>query len=229
MLPFKLLVAAVTTAAVVVIEPIVGATQARPNPARDDAVLVVDGVVREVFSSRTSRPARLDCPDRGEAVRGRSLAANGFASACARARRHGLRARVAARDRARGLQGSGDAPPADRDATALAVPAERAQVRAFLGPRSSGGWEGCGAPWFDMTSRELAEPTPADPPPGAADCALGLPGNMPQTAPDSTAAGKSALHALGLTCEGTTVQGKSVVRVSSVEPGGPSGARPRTR
>ena len=137
---------------------------------------MVDGVVREVFTS--ARRDRVDWivqieVKRSEAVRSPRMVSRVPMPApgdvvYVHTSQPG--------NRTLGLQGSGGARPPDRDAAALAVPAERAQVRAFLGPRTSGGWEGVGAPWFDLTSREPAESTPADPPPSATERRAGPPG-----------------------------------------------------
>ena len=86
-----------------------------------------------------------------------------------------------------------------------------------------------GKPWFDLTSRELADAGAADPPPVYADKAPGPFGPNPIPGSDATRPGKMALSALGLTCEATTIQGKFVARVSSVEPGEPHSAGARAR
>src|SRR5262249_19142405 len=100
-------------------------------------------------------------------------------------------------------------------------PLERSQVRVFLAPRSGGGWEGTGSPWFKLTSNDPVESGAVDSPPAGSNRAPGSVGR-PMPGPDPTRTGKSALAAIGLTGEAKTIQGRFVVRVSSVEPGGPS-------
>lgn len=88
------------------------------------------------------------------------------------------------------------------------IPTERAQVRAFLSPRSTGGWEGVVGPWFELTSDRPAVSTSADPAPVA----------VVGTTSEKPAAGPS----LGMTFEPMKVQDKLVLRVTSVERGGPA-------
>jgi serine protease Do len=196
--------------------------QDRANPTRDDAVLVVDGVVREVFSS--ARRDRVDLivqieVKRSEAVRSPRVASRVPMPA------PGDMVYVHTSQRpnaALGLQGS-DAPQATaRDAVAVTVPAERSQLRVFLAPRPSGGWEGTGNPWFELTSREMAEAAAADPSPPAIEKAPGELGPRPIKKPGSAGGGKTAVVSLGLTGEAMNAQGRFVLRVSSVEPSGPS-------
>jgi serine protease Do len=212
----------VMVAALILIEPVIGAAQDRANPTRDDAVLVVDGVVREVFQS--PRRGRVDFIVQVEVKRSEAIRAPRTASRVP-VPAPGDLVYVHASQRhnaALGLGGSGTGQPLPRDSSAATVPAERSQVRVFLAPRASGGWEGAGSPWFDLTSRELADAGASDPPPVATERPPELPGPRRVPTPDSSPAGRSALVALGLTGEAMTVQGKFVVRVSSVEPSGPS-------
>jgi serine protease Do len=196
--------------------------QDRANPARDDAVLVVDGVVREVFSS--ARRDRVDSiiqieVKRSEAVRSPRIASRVPVPAPGDMVYVHTSQRPSA---ALGLQGQDAPQTTQREAVALAAPAERSQVRVYLAARSSGGWEGAGSPWFELTSRELAEAAPADPSPPAIERAPGELGPRPVPKPGSTGAARSALISLGLTGEGMNAQGKFVLRVLSVEPNGPS-------
>ncbi len=218
----KLHAAVVTFAAVVLGVRIAEARQVRANATRDDAVLVVDGVVREVFQSR--RRDRVDVVvqvevKRSEAVRSPRTAARVAMPAPGDMVYVHTASR---RDGTLGLQGAGRGEPPPRDAAADSFPPERSQVRVFLAPRPTGGWEGAGSPWFDQTSRELADAGAADPPPIDIDRAPGPSGPNPMPKSGSSSPGKSALGALGLTCEAMTVQGKFVARVSSVEPSGAS-------
>jgi S1-C subfamily serine protease len=94
------------------------------------------------------------------------------------------------------LAGTGDA----------AIPAERAQVRAYLVPRQQGGWEGTFPDWFEPTSDRPADASPADPAPGAAE--------PPRE--------RAALASLGLTAEPMKIKDRFALRVTSVERGGPA-------
>jgi serine protease Do len=191
--------------------------QDRVPLTRDDAVLLVDGVVREVFQSR--RQDRVDFlvqieVKRSEAVRATSTPARVPVPA------PGNLVYVHAYQRAGSPLGLGqvgsDAPQAD---VRPLVPAERSQIRAYLVPDAKGGWGGAGSDWFALTSNDLAAAGPTDPPPTATR-APGSPSPKPEAAP--TRVGKLALVTLGLTGEARIVQDRFVVRVSSVDPGGPA-------
>ena len=208
------------------------AGSAAPAPAqqattKQDAVLVVDGVVREVF--RSARQGQVDYvvqlevrkselgPTPRERVR--VFAPAPGESVYVHAVEHGQKA---------GFGGFGGAaqPAAARPAL---VPPERAQVRAYLVSRARGGWEGTGADWFESTSNELVPAAAGDPPPPVAIAVAGTEAGAPApspapapTAPQAQPEAKSALASLGLTGEGMKVQGRFVLKVTSTEPGGPA-------
>lgn len=96
-------------------------------------------------------------------------------------------------------------------------PQERSRIRAFLYPRSQGGWLGSFPDWFDVTSNELAPASPDDPAPaagGAADVA-GVPPAMPRAA--------SALETLGIGGDVINAGGdRIVIRITSVKPESPA-------
>jgi predicted metalloprotease with PDZ domain len=196
--------------------------QDRTPATRDDAVVTVDGVVREIFQS--ARQDRVDYIVQIEVRRSEAL----------RAPRTAARVPVPApgdmvyvhtsqrQDRALGLGQTGRGQVLNPTAVASQLPAERTQVKAYLYPRSNGGWEGAGSDWFELTSRDLAGVSPSDPAPAAAERVPGLPGPGTMPAPGQTREARSALTTLGLTGEPKTVQGQFVLRVSSVEPGGPA-------
>jgi S1-C subfamily serine protease len=186
---------------------------------KDEATLVVDGVVREVFRSprrdrvdylvqievkrseagRTPRePARVLMPAPGDAVYV-----------------HASDSQAAAPGQF--LAGDREQPAAGGRRV---VPAERSQVRAYLVPRARGGWEGTSPDWFEVTSNTPVAEGPTDPPPAANEPA---PGARPgPSGPADAPASKSALTALGLSAEGMNAQGRFVIRVTSVERGGPA-------
>ena len=215
MMPSRLWVPGSIVLAVLVSEPARTRAQDRTPATRDEAVLSVDGVVREVFqsprrdrvdyivqievkrselrSARHERPHVCRCPHRETW------------STSTRRRR---RTRHSAWEARRG-------PTADSPGIAQALPAERSQVRVYLRPKASGGWEGAGSDWFELTSRDLADAGAADASPPATERAPGSveSGSGPGGARDA----KAVLQALGLTGEAKTVQGKFIIRVSSVE------------
>jgi serine protease Do len=85
------------------------------------------------------------------------------------------------------------------------VPAERSSVRAYLVVGASGGWEGAANGWFEMLA--------AGQPDGGAPVA------RTESAP---APERAALSSVGFTAESLNVKGQLVLRVTSVEQGGPA-------
>ena len=196
--------------------------QNRAPATRDEAVLSVDGVVREIFQS--VRQDRVDYIVQIEVKRSEAL----------RAARTSVRVPVPApgdmvyvhtsqrQDRALGLGQTSRGEPRDSASGSPQLPAERAQVRAYLCPKSSGEWEGAGGDWFELTSRDLAAAGPSDPPPPVAETAPGSLRPRPMPGANEPREARSALTTLGLTGEPKTVQGQFVVRVTSIEPGSPA-------
>ena len=173
---------------------------------RDDAVLVADGVVREVF--RSPRRDRVDYLVQIEVRR----------TQADRAPRTPPRVAVPAPGDIVYVHMSQRA--ADAAEGRPIVPDERTQVRAYLASGARGGWEGAGNNWFEPTSNVLADANPADPSPAARESTpASPPPSRPETPP---VGGKSAVTALGFTGESLNVKGQFVLRVSSVEQGGPA-------
>ena len=220
MMPSGLWVYGSIVLAILASEPDRTRAQDQKPVTRDEAVLSVDGVVREVFQS--SRRDRIDYIVQIEVKRSESL----------RAARTPARVPVPApgdmvyvhasqpQNTALGLEGRGTSVPQARPGTAQVAPAERSQVRAYLRPRTSGGWEGAGTDWFELTSRDLAEAGGADASPPAIERVPGSAGS--ESGRGGARDARAVLAALGLTGEAKTVQGKFVLRVSSVERGGTS-------
>ncbi len=180
-------------------------------PSKGEAALVVEGVVREVFQSprrdridylvqievrrseagQTPRePVRIAMPAPGDMVYV-----------------HATEPQTAAQNLA--------AERAPATSGRRIIPAERAQLRAYLVPRARGGWEGIAADWFDVTSETPIAASSTDPAPAAtapAPATTGIPG----------AATKSILPSLGLSGEAIDAQGRLVIRVASVDRGGPA-------
>jgi serine protease Do len=190
--------------------------QQRGTPSKDEAVLVVDGVVREVF--RSVRRDRVDYLVQIEVKR----------SEAGRTPREPLRVLVPAPgdlvyvhasdpQAAQNLAGGREPAAGGR----RVVPSERSQVRAYLVPRARGGWEGTSQDWFDLTSDQPVAESPSDPAPAANEpSSASSPSPAPGPAPGPGS--KSALAALGLSGEGLDAQGRFVIRVTSVERGGPA-------
>jgi S1-C subfamily serine protease len=189
--------------------------QDRGPMTRNDAVLVVDGVVREVF--RSPRQARVDYLVQLEVKRSQADREPRTPARVAMPA-PGDMVYVHVYDRASAGQGQGIAGRSEPAADGRAVvPAERSQVRAYLAPGTSGGWEAAGSDWFEPASTNLAEARQNELPPAASDSTATAPASRPETVPTGS---KSAAATLGLTGENMNVKGQFVLRVSSVEQGG---------
>jgi serine protease Do len=123
---------------------------------RDDAVLIVDGIVREVF--RSQRQDRLDYLVEIDVKRTQAdRVPRTPARVAMPAPGDILYVHVSQRS-ANGQQDrriAGQNPPSSE--SRQVVPAERSQVRAYLVPGTRGGWEGAGASWFETTSNVLGD------------------------------------------------------------------------
>jgi serine protease Do len=198
--------AVISVASVLVLWCKSAAGQAPGAATRDDAVMVVDGVIREVF--RSQRQDRLDYLVQIEVKR----------TQADRTPKTPPRVAVPAPGDivyVHTSQRLGEASGGRQ-----VVPTERSQVRAYLVPGARGGWEGAGSNWFEPTSNLLTETNPADSSPAA-------PESTPATPPASRTetppvGGKTAVVALGFTGESMNIKGQFVLRVSSVEQGGPA-------
>jgi S1-C subfamily serine protease len=183
---------------------------------KEEAVLVVDAVVREVFQS--ARQDRVDYVVQVEVKK----------SEYGRNPRTPARVVMPAPGDLLYVHTSKTEPESRR-----VLPAERSRIRAYIVPGAKGAWDGSGSDWFEVTSNELevaaaGDPTPAAPTPSPTSVpAPASPPAMPRPpAPTGTPApaGKSALVALGVTGEALSVKGQFVLRVTSVEQGGPAQA-----
>lgn len=168
--------------------------------SRQEAVLIVDGVVKEIFrSARQSQAdilveiavddARIGPQSRN---RGRVIVPA-----------QDERIYVHLQELAGGL---GHNPP----------PTERSRIRVYLYPRKQGGWVGAFPDWFEVTSRELAPASPEDPAP-ASDAAPEV------AAPSKPPKQENALETLGLEGDVVSAGGdRIVVRITTVTPEGPA-------
>jgi S1-C subfamily serine protease len=194
-----------------------GLVRGQPAGAsKAEAVLVVDGLVREIFTSR--RQDRLDYLVLIEVKR----------SEAGRTPRERVRFVMPApgdvvyvhvsdrMDAAIGLPG-GRNPVTGADARPLIVPAEGSQVTAYLVPRQSGGWEAITPPWFASTAGEAAAPGP---PSRRSETTSGAP--IPSEAAPGPASPAAALRLLGLSAEPLNAQGRFALRVTGVERGRPA-------
>jgi S1-C subfamily serine protease len=164
--------------------------QSTQPTGKEDATLVVDGVVQQVFSS--SRPPRTDyCVQ----IEVRRSEARKTANTTSRTRfpvpGEVVYVHVSQQPRA-GLTANVDS----------VIPAEHAAIRAYLVPREHGIWEGTLPGWFDALS-DFSPQNPASP-------------NVAGGAQPAAAA------SLGMTFEPVTVKDRLVLRVKSVERGGPA-------
>jgi len=167
---------------------------ARQSPTRDNAVAVVEGVVRETF--RSPRQGRTDVLVQIQVRRselGKGQQPNGARVAC---------------------PAPGDSVYVHTDSNAR-IPAELAEVRVYLSPRAQGGWEATSADWFDQTSDRPISRSPNDLPPATHES----PGS---TAPAGTTTGKTTVPGLGVTTETIEVRGHMAFRVLGLEHGGPA-------
>jgi hypothetical protein len=185
--------------------------QTRPQAtSKDQAAVVVDGVVREVFVS--PRANRVDVLAVIE-VRGAELGPGWKAGARADVPAPGELAYV----HVYMTQGGGGD-------SYRALPPERAQVRVYLVPGAAGGWEGAYPEWFDATSRELVARRPGDPEPPADDPGAAI-ARRPTPAPaDEPAAGEVQPRILGVVADPVSVGNRVALKVNEVMPGSPAQA-----
>jgi S1-C subfamily serine protease len=161
--------------------------------SKNEATLVVEGVVQQVLAS--PRPAQPEVVVQIEVQRSDARrAANGRTHFPAPGEVVYVHAALPAGVRLAGGAAEGGA-----------VPAERASIRAYLTPRDSGVWEGVSPDWFEPVSERTASSVPAGPLGG-----------------DARPADRANVSSLGMTYEAQTVKDRLVLRVKSVERGGPA-------
>ena len=156
---------------------------------RDQAPLIVDGIVREVFHSdrqgRTDYVVQIEV-QRSEARRLATVEKS-------------VRFAPPAPGDSVYIHLSDVFDPASRlsrDASS-SIPRERSLVRVYLTPRDQGGWQGFSEKWFELTEPRQAEATSSDPAPSAPE--------RPRTS------------TLGLKLEEMKVQDRLAFRVVRVE------------
>lgn len=161
--------------------------------SKDDAALIVDGVVQKVFTNsgqtqaeklvqidvRQSTARRIAPPRARVPVPGEIVYVHVFPQP---------QAALFSKP-----EGSG------------ATPQERAQIRAYLVARDDGTWEGASPDWFEQNSAGSAPTSPIGPSPSTAG---------------SPSVGRSAFASLGMTYEPHKVNDRLVLHVKSVERGG---------
>jgi S1-C subfamily serine protease len=202
---------AATAVAAALAAPGVARAQAAPGD-RNQAAVVVDGVVREVFQS--ARQNQTDYLVQIEATGVNLGAGPRPPRALIPAPGDTVYVHVADTGGGRRFGGGG---------AATAVPPERASLRAYLAARPQGGWQAAGASWFDRTNDALVAAGPNDPPPAvAANAPPATPAPMPAPAPLPAPAGRSPLDALGIAAEPLDVNGRFVLRVTDTVRNGPA-------
>lgn len=166
--------------------------QQREKVSKTDAAFVVDGVVRQVFRSprqnrtdylvqldvtrsearkRITGVAKVTIPVPGESVYIHLYQLNSVSQS------------VASLD------------------SYSNMPAERSQIRAYLVPRETGGWEGTFPDWYELTSDRTAETSSSDPAPGLPESGSLKPSRM------------------GVHCELVTIGNRRGLKVTSVDRG----------
>ncbi len=179
--------------ACVVVLPTSGSAQQREKVAKTEAALVVDGVVRQVFRSpRTNRTDYLVQIEVTRSEARKRLAGNAKVTMPV----PGDSVYVHLYQLNSSVQ-----PVASLDSYG-AMPAERAQIRAYLVPRESGGWEGTFPDWYELTSEQSADVSKLDPAPSL---------------PEAT-----SVKTLGMTSELFKISNRQGLKVTSVERGGPA-------
>jgi S1-C subfamily serine protease len=174
---------------------------AQERVTKDSAALTVDGVVREVF--RSPRQGQTDVLVQIDVTRSEGRRAiPGTARSTFPGPGDTVYVHVVQPQAKAGLFGA--------DGNTATLPSERAQVRAYLTPRATGGWDAVAGSWFELTSDRPAAAAASDPPPSPAGA--------------TTEVAASAGPSLGMTTEPLKVKDKLVLRVTSVERGGPAAA-----
>jgi hypothetical protein len=171
-----------------------------PVRSREGAGVVVEGIVREVF--RTTRPegfAYLVQLDVARSELGRGY--RGTARLVGPAPGDPLYIRI----EQPGLEGRR---LSDGD-TRMPLPEQQTSIRAFVDPRSQGGWENACPDWYEPIAAGAVARNPSGPAP-----APGAPG---REAPAPSGSG-SILQTLGVNAEQAQVSGRLVFKINDVHP-----------
>jgi S1-C subfamily serine protease len=170
---------------------------------REGAGIVVEGIVREVF--RTTRPEGLayvvqvdvSRSELGRGYRGTArLAGPGPGDPLY------IHIDTPGLD-GRRLTGDGD--------TRMPLPEQQSSIRAFINPRSQGGWENACSGWYEPIARVDVAQNPTGPGPAA----------RRETPPAPSQ--ESALEALGVSAQQIKASGRLVFKVNEVRPDSPAG------
>ena len=188
------------------------ASAQRAPQTKEGASVVVDGIVREVF--RSPRQTQVDYLIQLEVSRseyGRSPADPKRVQAPAPGDQIYIHVFQPSPEN-QGRPGAGGH---------SAVPAERGQIRAYLYPRSQGGWEGAFPEWFEQAGLVAQNRVPNEPEPPAEAAPAPVP-TAPPSAGAPAAAG-SIVQRLGIRAEQVQVSGRLVLKVIDVAPDSPAG------
>jgi len=172
--------------------------QQQSTSEKAEAPLVVDGVVRQVF--RGAKPGRNDYLVQIEVARCEGRKTSPVESHAAfPAPGDSVYVHVSPRQDATGRALSGD----KTAGAETGLPDESARIRAYLAPRTQGGWQGATPDWFEplqtvsVTASEPGHSGPAD-----------------------SKSGRPMVSSLGMTTEALQVEGRLALRVTSVERNG---------
>lgn len=196
--PFQNKLLSLTALALAFLNTSASAQNPPERVAKEDAALVVDGVVRQVF--RSPRQSRTDYlvlieVQRSDARRVPKTATKPhFPGPGELIYVHAFQSNNA------GLFGKVDG--------FTNIPAERSAVKAYLVAREPGVWEGTYPDWIDVTSDRTVAAGPTDPAPAVVE----------------TNTNRANVSGLGLTTEQLSVKNQLVLRVKSVERGSPAQA-----
>jgi serine protease Do len=181
-----------------------GGAQAMAQPAnrsREEAGVIVEGVVREVFrTTRTGGLAYLVQLDVSRSELGRGY--RGTARVAGPAPGDPLYIYIEQPGLDGGRLSGGD--------LRMPLPEQQTTVRAFVNPRSQGGWENACPEWYEPIA------------PGAVARNPGAPGPAPAQEVQNPANSRSALDLLGVRAEQAQASGRLVFKVSEVLPGTPA-------
>jgi S1-C subfamily serine protease len=164
--------------------------QLAPQTTRDDAPLVVDGVVRQIYTGDDRRDHLVEIEVQRSEARRQASGQSRFPAPAETVYVH------VSPQTASGRISGADAK--------RRIPEAGQSVRAYLKPRSSGGWQDAFATWFDVNSEEAGDPADSDSARGDATRESG------------------AQTVLGMTIESLQVENQVALRVVSVARGSPA-------
>jgi S1-C subfamily serine protease len=171
--------------------------------SREGAGVVVEGVVREVFrTTRAEGLAYLVQVDVGRSELGRGYRGTAHLAGPAPGDPLYIHVDSPGLDGSR-LSGSGE--------TRMPLPEQQSSIRAYINPRSQGGWQNACSDWYEPIARGGVAQNSASSGPA--------PGRETQPAPSQ----ESALEILGVAAQQVKASGRLVFKVDDVRPDSPAG------